>query len=77
MAQRQAAKDGIAFEALDNGFAAVADPAALQAICDELGPEQIDALLRKWLALLPHPFTAADPPPATATTSRSCRPSSP
>ena len=25
-----------------------------------LGPEQIDALLRKWLALLPHPFTAAD-----------------
>ena len=24
------------------------------------GPEQIDALLRKWLAILPHPFTAAD-----------------
>ena len=23
-------------------------------------PEQIDALLRKWLAILPHPFTAAD-----------------
>ena len=34
--------------------------AALQAICDRLGPEQIDALLRKWLARLPHPFTAAD-----------------
>ena len=33
---------------------------ALQAICDRLGPEQIDALLRKWLAILPHPFTAAD-----------------
>ena len=29
-AQRQAAKAGIGFEALDNGFAAVADPAALQ-----------------------------------------------
>jgi hypothetical protein len=25
-----------------------------------LGPEQIDALLRKWLARLPHPFSAAD-----------------
>ena len=59
-AQRQAAKAGIAFEALDNGFAAVADPAGLQAICDQLGPGQIDALLRKWLARLPHPFTAAD-----------------
>jgi hypothetical protein len=59
-AQRQAAAAGIAFEALDNGFAAVADPAALQAICDQLGPAQIDALLRKWLARLPHPFTAAD-----------------
>ena len=29
-------------------------------ICDQLGPKQIDALLRKWLARLPHPFTAAD-----------------
>jgi hypothetical protein len=59
-AQQQAARAGIAFEALDNGFAAVSDPAALQQICDQLGPEQIDALLRKWLARLPHPFTAAD-----------------
>ena len=59
-AQRQAAKAGIAFEPLDNGFAAVEDPAALQAICDRLGPEQIDALLRKWLAILPHPFSTED-----------------
>ena len=59
-AQRQAAKAGIGFEALDNGFAAVDDVAGLQRICDSLGPEQIDALLRKWLAILPHPFTAAD-----------------
>src|SRR5258707_11009435 len=59
-AQRQAAEAGIGFEALDNGFAAVSDPAALQRICGQLGPEQIDALLRKWLARLPHPFTAAD-----------------
>jgi len=45
---------------MDNAFAAVDDPAALQAICEQLGPEQIDALLRKWLARLPHPFTPAD-----------------
>ncbi len=32
----------------------------MQAICDALGPEQIDALLRKWLARLPHPFSPAD-----------------
>src|SRR4051812_40733719 len=59
-AKRQAARAGIGFTALDNGFATVADPGAVQAICDRLGPAQIDALLRKWLAILPHPFTAAD-----------------
>ena len=59
-AQRQAAIAGIGFEALDNGFAAVSDPAALQRICSQLGPGQTGALLRKWLARLPHPFTPAD-----------------
>ena len=32
----------------------------LQAICDRLGPAQIDALLRKWLRILPHPFSDDD-----------------
>ncbi|MGH3756121.1 MAG: hypothetical protein ACRDRP_26260, partial [Pseudonocardiaceae bacterium] len=59
-AKRQAEKEEVVFTALDNGFAAVDDPAAVQEICDRLGPAQIDALLRKWLAILPHPFTAAD-----------------
>ncbi len=59
-AKRQAAKAGIGHEALDNAFAAVDDVTAVQGICDSLGPAQIDALLRKWLARLPHPFTAAD-----------------
>lgn len=59
-AKRQAERAGIGFEALDNGFAAVDDVAGLQAICDGLGPDEIDALLRKWLARLPHPFSAAD-----------------
>ncbi|WP_244949083.1 chromosomal replication initiator protein DnaA [Mycolicibacterium doricum] len=59
-AKRQAAKAGIGFEALDNGFAAVDDVDWLQAICDSLGPERIDALLRKWLTILPNPFTSED-----------------
>jgi len=59
-AKRQAVKAGIGFTALDNGFAACDDPAALQRICNRLSPAKIDALLRKWLRLLPHPFTAAD-----------------
>ena len=37
-AQRQAAKAGIGFTAMDNAFAAVEDPAALQAICDAVRP---------------------------------------
>jgi hypothetical protein len=59
-AQRQAAKARIGFEPLDNAFAAVENPAALQEICDTLGPDQIEALLRKWLKVLPHPYSAAD-----------------
>lgn len=59
-AKRQLAQKGIAFEALDNGILRCADPRRLQAICDGLSAAKIDALLRKWLRLLPHPFTGAD-----------------
>jgi hypothetical protein len=59
-AKRQLAQEGIAFEALDNGILSCARPKRLQTICDGLSAEKIDALLRKWLRLLPHPFTAAD-----------------
>jgi len=59
-AQRQAAKAGAGFTAMDNAFAAVDDVETLQAICDALGPTQIYALLEKWLTRLPDPFTAAD-----------------
>ncbi|MGP7998074.1 MAG: hypothetical protein ACLPKI_12220 [Streptosporangiaceae bacterium] len=59
-AKRQAARAAIGFTPLDNAFAAVDDVPALQAICHGLGPVQIDALLRKWLARLPHPFSPAD-----------------
>jgi hypothetical protein len=59
-AKRQAAQAGIGFTPLDNGFASCDDVPALQAICDRLGPAQIEALLRKWLRILPNPFTDAD-----------------
>jgi hypothetical protein len=59
-AKRQLAKEGIAFEALDNGILKCTDPKRLQAICDGLSAAKIDALLRKWLRLLPHPITGAD-----------------
>ena len=59
-AKQRLARKGIAFEALDNGILSCADPARLQQICDGLSAEKIDGLLRKWLRLLPHPFTGAD-----------------
>jgi len=59
-AKRQLARQGIAFEALDNGVLSCADPERLQKICDGLSAEKIDGFLRKWLRLLPHPFTGAD-----------------
>src|SRR5215475_3341040 len=58
--KRQLAKAGIEFEALDNGVLSCDDPQRLQQIADGLDAAQIDALLRKWLERLPHPFTAAD-----------------
>ncbi|MDR3360958.1 MAG: hypothetical protein LBO20_10045 [Bifidobacteriaceae bacterium] len=61
-AKRQASKAGIAFTALDNAFGEVApeDVPKIQAICDQLGPTQIETLVRKWLTILPDPFDDAD-----------------
>jgi hypothetical protein len=59
-AKRQLQQHGIAYQALDNGVLSCQDPQRLQAICDALSAEKIEALLRKWLALLPHPFEGRD-----------------
>ncbi len=59
-ANRQLAKEGIAFEALDNGVLSCADPARLQQILDDLDEAKIKAVVDKWLARLPDPFTPAD-----------------
>ena len=58
--KRQLAKEGIAYEALDNGILSCTDPLRLQRIADDLDENKIEAVVRKWLARLPDPFTAAD-----------------
>ena len=58
--KRQLTKRGIAFEALDNGILRCADPKRMQRLADGLTAARVDALLRKWLARLPHPFAARD-----------------
>ena len=59
-AQRQAAKAGVGFEALDNGFVSTEDPDALALICRSLTPARIEAFVRKWLRILPHPYSPED-----------------
>jgi tetratricopeptide (TPR) repeat protein len=59
-AKRQLEQQSIAYEALDNGILSCQDPGRLQALCDGLSAGKIEALLRKWLCLLPYPFSACD-----------------
>ena len=59
-AKRQATQAGIGFTELSNGFATCTDPAALQAICDRLGPTQIQAFATRWLYQVPTPLGGAD-----------------
>ncbi len=59
-AKRQATRAGIAFTELSNGFASCADPAALQAICDRLGPGTIGVFFQRWMSRLPLPLTEHD-----------------
>jgi hypothetical protein len=59
-ARRQAARAGISFTELSNGFAACDDPAALQEICGRLQPGTIEVFAQRWLHRLPLPFGRAD-----------------
>jgi hypothetical protein len=59
-AKRQARAAEIDFTELDNGFATTDDPAALQGICDTLGPGTIRVFCERWWARLPLPLTDAD-----------------
>jgi hypothetical protein len=55
--KRQLAKEKIAFVELDNGIRRCEKPKRVQEIADGLSAAKIDALLRKWLKILPHPYT--------------------
>ncbi len=59
-AKRQAERTGVDFTALSNGFASCAQPRRLQALCDRLGPRDVQAFFDRWTAVTPTPFTAAD-----------------
>jgi hypothetical protein len=50
----------IRFDSLDNGFLSCADPAALQAACDALGPADVQAFFDRWSHRLPWPLTPGD-----------------
>lgn len=59
-AQRQCARAGIGYTALDNGFRDCEDPAALQKICDRLGSGAVKSFFWRWQRRLPSPLTRAD-----------------
>lgn len=59
-AKRELDARGVAFEPLRNGFRSCADPAALQQICDAIGPADVERLFRRWTARLPLPLAARD-----------------
>jgi hypothetical protein len=59
-AKRQATRAGITFKELANGFAGCGAPEALQAVCDRLGPADIETFFDYWTERIPTPFTAAD-----------------
>lgn len=58
--KRQLAREGIRFEALDNGFLSCESPARLQALADALAPAHVKAFLAKWSERLPLPLTKED-----------------
>ena len=59
-AKRRAARDGIDFEPLDNGFRACEQPERLAEICNALCEQDIFRFFDRWMRALPSPFTAAE-----------------
>jgi hypothetical protein len=57
--KRQLTRRGIPYEPLDNGIQSSDDAARVQRIANELDAAKIDAVFRKWLRRLPHPFAPA------------------
>jgi DNA-binding PadR family transcriptional regulator len=58
--KRQLDKEGIAYEALDNGILSCENPKRMQEIANSLSAEKICDLAHKWQTYLPYPYTDAD-----------------
>jgi hypothetical protein len=56
-AKRQAARQGVEFKLLANGFASCRDAQALAEICGSLSEREIEAFVDRWMRVLPSPFT--------------------
>jgi hypothetical protein len=54
--KRQLTHRDIAYEPLDNGIRSTENAPRVQRIADTLDAAKIDAMVRKWLRRLPHPF---------------------
>jgi hypothetical protein len=57
--KRQLTQRAIPFEPLDNGIRSTSHAPRVQRIADTLDAAKIDAVFRKWLRRLPHPFAPA------------------
>ncbi len=56
-AKQQLRKEGIGFEALQNGFLSCEDPQRLQTICHQLNAEKVQALFDHWVEQIPWPLS--------------------
>ena len=56
-AKQQLRKEGIDFEALNNGFLTCTNPERLQVICHQLDVQKIQALFDRWVEQLPWPIS--------------------
>jgi hypothetical protein len=59
-AKQQLRQAGVDFVALDNGFRWCENPARLQAVCDALGPGDVQTFFDRWVDRLPWPLTSDD-----------------
>jgi hypothetical protein len=59
-AKRQARRARIDFRDLSNGFASCERPERLQAVCDSLGPGEVQGLFERWICRIPTPLSPAD-----------------
>lgn len=57
--KRQLTQRAVPFEPLDNGIRATDQATRVQRLADTLDAAKIDAVFRKWLRRLPHPFAPA------------------